>query len=504
VDCFTEYALSICYAKEKCVSLYLWSNTSCTRFRLEWHAQPIKKELLMEQAHRLSEIRELDWLAPITREVLRQASVEARQLRSPQIYPEHLLLGLLTLEKEPLAQLLRTNSLNIAQLRKHVQERCGQTLNEGELEKLTFSDEARECLRRAVVALVADSPRPGIPRQVSPELLALSLFAQPRVQRVLASVATLALLVHTRLIEQIGEATFQRVERRFLFARSPNQEERISLQYVTVGRQRRILKSIEPPQYRFRDLAGHGSIHRDVQNLVALLGNARKQPVPSRALLLVEPPEKRSKQLVRAIAGEAGTPLTIVFCPVLAEIWQECIANKQPTSILRELFLSLRLLSSSLIYLENLDALANVGTSDEQSVQSQPDPLFWTAFLAEIDKLLAQPCFVLLAASKKLEALPPELLAPERLGYGLVVDVPALREADEHQSARPPVRKKGRQHPKSAPHLRCSACHQPVQEHWLHCVYCGASVSRTCANCGSPALEIPGAHFCFHCGHRLT
>jgi hypothetical protein len=67
----------ICYTKHKTSTLLLIYR---------------EKDLLMEQAQRLSEIRELDWLAPITREALRLACEEARELRSPRVYPEHLLL----------------------------------------------------------------------------------------------------------------------------------------------------------------------------------------------------------------------------------------------------------------------------------------------------------------------------------------------------------------------------------------------------------------------------
>jgi len=110
----------------------------------------------------------------------------------------------------------------------------------------------------------------------------------------------------------------------------------------------------------------------------------------------------------------------------------------------------------------------------------------------------------LLAATRKPEALLPELLTPERLGHGLVFDAPAMIEMNKHQLERVPTGKKVRAHPKAVPRLLCPACRQPVQEHWLHCVYCGVVVSRTCTNCGSPTPEIPGAHFCFHCGYRLT
>lgn len=102
----------------------------------------------MEQTHRLSETREVDWLTPLTREALHQASAEARALHSSPVYPEHLLLGLLALEGEPLGLLFRANNLSIVQIRKRVQERFVYTGGPATPEEIAFSDEAQECLRR--------------------------------------------------------------------------------------------------------------------------------------------------------------------------------------------------------------------------------------------------------------------------------------------------------------------------------------------------------------------
>ncbi|HLH61801.1 MAG TPA: zinc ribbon domain-containing protein [Ktedonobacteraceae bacterium] len=49
----------------------------------------------------------------------------------------------------------------------------------------------------------------------------------------------------------------------------------------------------------------------------------------------------------------------------------------------------------------------------------------------------------------------------------------------------------------------CPACKRPVQPQWKHCVFCGASLTKTCPKCGAPYPEIERARFCFECGSEL-
>jgi ATP-dependent Clp protease ATP-binding subunit ClpA len=50
---------------------------------------------------------------------------------------------------------------------------------------------------------------------------------------------------------------------------------------------------------------------------------------------------------------------------------------------------------------------------------------------------------------------------------------------------------------------RCPACKKEALPGWKHCAYCGASLARTCPNCGAPRPEVEGAKFCFECGSLL-
>jgi len=49
----------------------------------------------------------------------------------------------------------------------------------------------------------------------------------------------------------------------------------------------------------------------------------------------------------------------------------------------------------------------------------------------------------------------------------------------------------------------CPFCGRSVQPHWKHCVYCGASLARTCPHCGALQPGVEDAQYCFECGSPL-
>ena len=50
---------------------------------------------------------------------------------------------------------------------------------------------------------------------------------------------------------------------------------------------------------------------------------------------------------------------------------------------------------------------------------------------------------------------------------------------------------------------RCPACKKEALPGWKHCAYCGASLARTCPQCGALQPEVEDAQYCFECGHPL-
>lgn len=57
--------------------------------------------------------------------------------------------------------------------------------------------------------------------------------------------------------------------------------------------------------------------------------------------------------------------------------------------------------------------------------------------------------------------------------------------------------------PFASPGKRCPACKKETLPGWKHCAYCGASLARTCPNCGAAQPEVEEAQYCFECGTPL-
>jgi len=55
----------------------------------------------------------------------------------------------------------------------------------------------------------------------------------------------------------------------------------------------------------------------------------------------------------------------------------------------------------------------------------------------------------------------------------------------------------------ASPPKRCPACKKEALPGWKHCAYCGASLARTCPNCGAAQPEVEDAQYCFECGSPL-
>ena len=52
--------------------------------------------------------------------------------------------------------------------------------------------------------------------------------------------------------------------------------------------------------------------------------------------------------------------------------------------------------------------------------------------------------------------------------------------------------------------IQCPSCKREVQANWKHCVFCGASLSKVCPQCGTVQPEVEGARFCCSCGSPLS
>ncbi len=451
----------------------------------------------MQHANALLHIHEIDWLTPLTRQALVQALQEATDQRCSYAYPEHVLLGLLTQEQSTVTRLLSSRGISATELRKRLQTLFSHddVLRPGS--SPLFSSDVLDYIHRAVLFLTADHPQSGSSRQVTPELLTLSLFSHPLIQRLFAPYATNIIQLRQNMLKDLEIASTRQMERRFLFSRHNRKEEYPLLHIVSLhqGHNRRILTCTEPPHFRLQDLANPQQSSRklpvlcpELQSLLTFLQEPLHAPPSSRGIVFVERPEQSSRQILRSVAGEAGTPFVTIFGAVIAEIWEQSDIDVQVVQDqMREAFISLRMLSVGLVFLEDLDLL--LPHSNARRMQ------FWQSLLVELDKLLLQPTIAVVTATRHPEQLSSEILRPDRFGQRIVDEL--------IQSYQFPSVMQREKRPAHSPERFCRACRRVAQDQWDFCIYCGVSLKRTCKACGAPYPEAQDAKFCARCGQAL-
>lgn len=463
----------------------------------------------MQHAQALLHIHEIDWLAPLTRQALLKALQEATDQGSAYAYPEHVLLGLLAQEQSTVTRLLTSRGVKVADLRRRVQTFLSHDEIVQPESSPTFSSDVLDYVHRAVLFLTTDRPQLSSSRQVMPELLTLSLFSHPLIQKLLAPYATNIIQLRQHMLKDLEIASTRQMERRFLFARRSGKEEYPQLHIVSLhqGRSRRILSCIEPPHFHLQDIAKAQQSKRSVpvlcpelQELLAFFREPPSNSLSSHSIIFVERPEQSSRQILRAVAGETDTPFVTVFGAVIAEIWEQSdITVQGMQEQVKEAFISLRMLSAGLIFLEDFDLLYP-RSDDERQVQ------LWHALLTELDKLFLQQNIVLVAAIHHSEQLPSEVVRAGRFSNNIVDELiqsyqfPSVMHGDKGLKHR-------ERHAAHSPGRFCHACHRAAKDHWDFCIYCGASlkrIKRSCKSCGAPYPDVEDARFCAHCGRVLT
>ena len=182
----------------------------------------------------------------------------------------------------------------------------------------------------------------------------------------------------------------------------------------------------ESPDTTFADVGGLGETKQRLREAVQWplsygpLFDAAATDPPS-GVLLYGPPGTGKTLLAEAIAGESGVNFIRVAGPELLDRY----VGETEKSI-RELFDRARQTAPSIIFLDEIDAIAGSrGTGNEvtERVVSQ--------LLTEMDRAADHPKLVVIAATNRREGIDPALLRPGRLEQHIEVpdpDEPARRE----------------------------------------------------------------------------
>ncbi|MFQ3285911.1 ATP-binding protein, partial [Natronomonas sp.] len=173
------------------------------------------------------------------------------------------------------------------------------------------------------------------------------------------------------------------------------------------------------PETTFDDVGGLAEAKRVLTEAVewplaySALFEATNTDPPS-GILLHGPPGTGKTLLARALAGESAVNFVSVAGP---ELLDKYVGESEKA--VREVFDRARQAAPSIVFFDEIDALAGVRGNDSEATERVVSQL-----LAELDGLAATPNVVVVAATNRMESLDPALLRPGRLESHVEVPTP--------------------------------------------------------------------------------
>ncbi len=439
-----------------------------------------------------NQVFDFDLLASSTQAVIRLAQYRAARMKAPEVYPEHLFLGVLAKADVEVAKLLESLGLRLQEIQTQAAETFGNLNYEGVEEKNPpFSIESLVCFEWAYsFALQMNSSL------IFPRHLLLSVLRHPRVQPLLLLLLPSNDALPASLIEVVGPAYTSNIDQLI--------HSRVREQSVIGFNKKiplRILRKFERPSITFSDIRGLDPVKHELRKVVDFL---RKPQVFQKSKhsylcgrLLVGHPCTDRTLLVQATAGEAVVPLISFSISALVEMLDDIdsgieyiedfdletdeyniLKNSESTrrgrNMLRHIFEQARKVSPCVLFLDNLDSI-------EQLVSKQERVELWNQLVMEIDGLDYHPPMAVIATTNRADNLDQALLLPGRLERKIVMSSSIM------------------EHPVAQTKL-CLSCKNEGLSNWKYCVYCGALMAQACSHCGTLYLQVEGARFCFECG----
>ena len=186
------------------------------------------------------------------------------------------------------------------------------------------------------------------------------------------------------------------------------------------------MEVIEKPSVRYEDIGGLSEQIRELREVVEL---PLKHPElfeeigiePPKGVLLYGPPGCGKTLLAKAVAAESNATFIAI---VGSELVQKFIG--EGARIVRELFELARKKAPSIVFIDEVDAIAakriDIGTSGEREVQRTLMQL-----LAEIDGFKPLDRVKIIAATNRIDILDPAILRPGRLDRIIEVPLPDFK-----------------------------------------------------------------------------
>jgi hypothetical protein len=440
-----------------------------------------------------SQVFDFDLLTSSTQAVIRLAQHEAARMKAPEVYPEHLFLGVLAQADVEVAKLLESLGLRLQEIQTQAAETFGNLNYEGVEEKNPpFSIESLVCFEWAYSFAVQMNSSLIFPRH-----LLLSVLRHPRVQPLLALLLPSNDALPASLIEVIGPAYTSYIDQ-LIHSRVREQ----SVIGFTTGSPKRVLRRFERPSITFADIKGLDGAKRDLREVVEFLTKPQILQHSLRTylggVLIVGHPCTDRTLLVKATAGEAVVPLISLSLSALISLLSDLDSNaltledldlpmdeynllksSEPShrgrNMIEHIFSLAKKSSPCILFIDNLDAIRQFSTGQEREQ-------WLNQLIVEIDGLDYHPSMAVIATTSRTDDLGQALLHPGRFNRQIEIGSSFMA------------------HPAAQIKL-CLSCKYEVLAHWKYCVYCGARLAYLCPNCGTPFLQIEEARFCFECGN---
>ncbi len=177
----------------------------------------------------------------------------------------------------------------------------------------------------------------------------------------------------------------------------------------------------------FKDVAGIDEAKEELKEIVMFLKNPKKftklgARIP-KGVLMVGPPGTGKTLLAKAIAGEAGVP----FFHTSGSEFEEMLVGAGASRV-RDLFKKAKRTAPSLIFIDEIDAIARKrGTT----IQSSHTEQTLNQILVEMDGFEPNQNVIVIAATNRPDVLDPAILRPGRFDRRVVLDLPDIEGRKE-------------------------------------------------------------------------
>ena len=181
------------------------------------------------------------------------------------------------------------------------------------------------------------------------------------------------------------------------------------------------------PDVTFKDVAGLKEVKEEISEVVEFLRNPRKflkmgARIP-KGILLEGPPGTGKTLLARAVAGEAGVP----FFHTSGAEFEEMLVGAGAARV-RDLFRRAKHIAPSIIFIDEIDAVAKKRGVDFRSTYSEQT---LNQILVEMDGFERTDTVIVIAATNRVDVLDPALLRPGRFDRRIHLSLPDVYEREE-------------------------------------------------------------------------